>query len=1097
VIDSVTDPLNQLHKTFGAQLYSAAERLVDIGCVFDVRILQAGATVTGTAGTDPQATPHAAKHRVYIRYQNQTGQSRAGRLPRDDASQGLDGLTIEGECSCGERSPCIHIAAVSIAAAKNARKPPIDHRHTGIVPSPQRSAYSPTRSAPVLQQQLCYLFSKPVTSGLETTGEFQLSVWVGQSAAGGRIDPDNAHRFSPRPSAENNEFPRYVDAQDRKILQALIAQHIDGPWELRGAAGADLLLQAVATGRAHWQSLQVHALRSGNPRQVRFVWSTLPNGDQRLRCEIPATVDIDLSVEPAIYIDAAVNECGQLELPCPASLLQQYWNRPAIAPEQVAAVNEQISRHDEAATFPRPRTLSVQRQTLSSLQARLVLSAGPESTLHFVYNGLAIDSRSLRAEQDTVRVMAGDILHEVERDRDAERQLLARLGAARHRCEAWLTFMTNTVPALQAEGWEIVIDPGFPYRIAAPGNWYGDLAPDATPAVRKDSQREWFDLRLGILVDGHPINLLPALAAYLQESFEQTSFDKNDPSCCRVGEQLFVRLDDGRYVPLAIERIQRIADTLVELFDRNGLNQQQALSLPLSQASRLVQLTQELQEPNGPALRSEDPALLALINDLKNFSAIEPLSAPAHFQATLRPYQQEGLGWLQFLRRYRLGGILADDMGLGKTVQTLAHLVLEKEQGRLRKPSLIVAPVSVIGNWQQEIRRFAPELKLLTLHGARRKELFHAIERADIVITGYPLLQFDSEVLLAREFCFLILDEAQMIKNPRAKVSQAARALRAEHRLCLTGTPMENHLGELWSLFDFLQPGWLGDEKEFQRQYRTPIEKNGDKNRSAALARRIAPFILRRTKDAVARELPPKTQIVESIVLDERQRDFYDGIRLAMHQRVREIIQLQGLARSHITVLDALLKLRQACCDPRLVSTDAETQTIPSAKLEWLSTVLPELVAEGRRILLFSQFTSMLQLIEAAVTDLSIPYCLLTGATQNRAAVVERFQAGAVPLFLISLKAGGTGLNLTAADTVIHYDPWWNPAVEAQATDRAHRIGQDQPVFVYKLIAQGTVEEKIMQLQADKHALANQLYTDQSALPGLLNAVDLEALFAP
>lgn len=1087
MIDSVTDPLNQLHKTFGAQLYSAAERLVDIGCVFDVRILQAGATVTGSAGGDPQAPHQGARHRVFIQYQ-------AGRPSA--------GLTIEGECSCGERSPCVHIAAVSIAAAKSTRKP-ADHRHIGIAPSPQRPAYSPTRSAPALQQQLCYLFARPAASGLDTTGEFQLSVWVCEIAAGGEpIHPHSAHRFAPRPSAENNEFPRYVDAHDRKILQALMAQHIDGPWELRGAAGADLLLQAVATGRAYWQSLQVHALRAGNPRHAPFRWDTLPNGDQRLRCEIPTTVDIELSVEPAIYIDAAADECGPLELPCPLDLLRQYWDRPAITPEQVAAVNEQIARDDSAADFPRLHALPMQRRALSSLQAKLVLSAGPQSTLQFVYNGLAIDSRALRAEQDTVRVMAGDILHEVDRNRDIERQLQARLDGvlqvgARHRSEAWLAFMANAAPALQAEGWEIVTEPGFPYRIAAPGNWYGDLATGAAPAAHKDSQREWFDLRLGILVDGHPINLLPALAAYLKESFEQASFDKNDPSCCRVGEHLFVRLDDGRYVPLAIERIQRIADTLVELFDRDGLNQQQALSLPISQASRLVQLNQELQEPDGSVLRSQDPALLALIDDLKNFSAIEPLSAPAHFQATLRPYQQEGLGWLQFLRRYRLGGILADDMGLGKTVQTLAHLVLEKQQGRLRKPSLIVAPVSVIGNWQQEIRRFAPELKLLTLHGARRKESFPAIDRADIVITAYPLLQLDSEILLAREFCFLILDEAQMIKNPRAKVSQVARALRAEHRLCLTGTPMENHLGELWSLFDFLQPGWLGDEKDFQRHYRTPIEKNGDKNRSAALARRIAPFILRRTKDAVARELPPKTQIVESIVLDERQRDFYDGIRLAMHRRVQEIIQLQGLARSHITVLDALLKLRQACCDPRLVSTDAETRTIPSAKLEWLSTVLPELVAEGRRILLFSQFTSMLQLIEAAVTELSIPYCLLTGATQNRAAVVERFQSGAVPLFLISLKAGGTGLNLTAADTVIHYDPWWNPAVEAQATDRAHRIGQDQPVFVYKLIAQGTVEEKIMQLQADKHALANQLYTDQNALPGLLNAVDLEALFAP
>jgi len=343
-----------------------------------------------------------------------------------------------------------------------------------------------------------------------------------------------------------------------------------------------------------------------------------------------------------------------------------------------------------------------------------------------------------------------------------------------------------------------------------------------------------------------------------------------------------------------------------------------------------------------------------------------------------------------------------------------------------------------------------------------------------------------------------------MIKNPRAKVSAVARSLRAEHRLALTGTPVENHLGELWSLFDFAQPGLLGEERHFQRHYRTPIERDGNRLRAQALAQRVAPFLLRRTKDAVAKDLPPKTEIVETLALDERQRDFYDGIRLASHRHIQEVVRQQGLARSQITILDALLKLRQACCDPRLLAVAAGKEDVPSAKLEWLASALPELIAEGRRVLLFSQFTSMLRLIETTVCELGIPYCLLTGETQNRPDVIARFQSGDAPLFLISLKAGGTGLNLTAADTVIHYDPWWNPAVEAQATDRTHRIGQDKPVFVYKLIAQGTVEERILQLQADKHALASRLYTEsagpwvrRAGSPASLTPADIEALFAP
>jgi superfamily II DNA or RNA helicase len=1065
----VTDSFDEL-------LYSTAEWLVDSGCVHDVRILQAGSVVTGIVSVDQHGGIRKATQRVYIRRTNGTA---------------------EGECSCGERSPCVHVAAVSIAATRSKSEPAAVPHRAAIEPSLQRSANEPGRGAPARQQRLYYLLARPEAEapGLRASGEFQVSLWVGQTVPGGeRIQPDTACPFAPRPTQGSAEFPRYVDPQDRETIKALVAQRFDGPWKLHGEAGADLLRHLAATGRAFCQSLHGQALRTGKPREVLFVWGILPNGDQRLRSETSDSVEVILDVEPPMYIDSATNESGPLEPTCPLSLLRRYWNRSPISPEQAAQVNEELGRDAGAATFPRLRTLAVERQALSSLQAKLVLSADSEATLHFVYNGLPVDSRQLRSEQATVRQMAQGTLCEIDRDRDTEQRLQARLDRVLPQPgrETWLEFMINSVPALQAEGWELAVDPRFPYRIAEPDHWYGDLG--------TDRREGWFNLRLGVVVDGRPVNLLPALTRYLQTSLADGATDGpkdralDDASGCRIGEQWLVRLDDGRYLPIALERIQRIANTLVELFDRDGLGREQALSLPAGQSGRLAQLSREL---NGPILSSDDPSLRALIEGLEDFAGIRPLRAPAHFQATLRPYQEEGLGWLQFLRRYRLGGILADDMGLGKTVQTLAHLAMEKEQGRLRKPSLIVAPVSTLGNWQQEIRRFAPGLTGLTWHGNKRREWLPRLDQVDVIMTGYPLLQLDSEILLARDFYLVILDEAQMIKNPRARVSQVARALRAEYRLCLTGTPVENHLGELWSLFDFLQPGLLGEERYFQRHYRTPIEKNGDAMRAQALSSRLAPFLLRRTKDCVARELPPKMEIVEAIVLDERQRDFYDAIRLAMHRRVQEVVQQQGLARSQITILDALLKLRQACCDPRLIAVETAKADVPSAKLEWLSTVLPELVAEGRRILVFSQFTSMLRLIETAVSELSLPYCLLTGETQNRSAVIARFQAGAAPVFLISLKAGGTGLNLTAADTVIHYDPWWNPAVEAQATDRAHRIGQDKPVFVYKLIAQGTVEERMTQLQADKQALASQLYSASNASPASLGAADLELLFAP
>jgi SNF2 family DNA or RNA helicase len=324
------------------------------------------------------------------------------------------------------------------------------------------------------------------------------------------------------------------------------------------------------------------------------------------------------------------------------------------------------------------------------------------------------------------------------------------------------------------------------------------------------------------------------------------------------------------------------------------------------------------------------------------------------------------------------------------------------------------------------------------------------------------------------------------------------RRLDARHRLCLTGTPMENHLGELWALFDFLLPGFLGDQQRFRRHWRTPIEQHGDRERRERLARRVAPFLLRRRKQDVLKELPPKTEIVRSVALGETQASLYEGIRLSMEKRVREAIAEQGMARSRITILDALLKLRQTCCDPRLLDLPAARRVKHSAKLELLMDLLPEQLDEGRRILLFSQFTSMLKLIEPELERRGIRYAKLTGRTKRRDEVIDRFRGGEVSLFLISLKAGGLGLNLTEADTVILYDPWWNPAVEAQAADRAHRIGQDKPVFVYKLLTEQTVEEKILAMQQKKQALAEGIYREGGGEGSpAFTAQDIDELFAP
>lgn len=390
---------------------------------------------------------------------------------------------------------------------------------------------------------------------------------------------------------------------------------------------------------------------------------------------------------------------------------------------------------------------------------------------------------------------------------------------------------------------------------------------------------------------------------------------------------------------------------------------------------------------------------------------------------------------------------------------------------------------------------------MLTLHGTRRAKDFGRIADHDLVLTTYPLLWRDIGTLAAQPWHLVVLDEAQQARNAGTRAATALRRLDARHRLCVTGTPLENHLGDLWTHFDWLMPGYLGDRRSFERHWRTPIEKNGETLRAQALAQRVRPFVLRRLKDTVAAELPPRTEVLRRVPLEGRQRALYESVRLAVDEQVRRAMDRASFDRVQISVLDALLKLRQVCCDPRLVKGADLPPDMERAKMDWLRDTLPAMLAEGRRVLVFSQFTTMLGLVRDELHALALPHDLLTGDTPPaaRGEVVRRFQALEVPLLLLSLKAGGVGLNLTAADTVIHLDPWWNPAVERQATDRAHRLGQHRPVFVYRLVAEGSIEERMLALQARKAALAEGVLgdADEAGEVPRFSADDLARLLAP
>ena len=529
-----------------------------------------------------------------------------------------------------------------------------------------------------------------------------------------------------------------------------------------------------------------------------------------------------------------------------------------------------------------------------------------------------------------------------------------------------------------------------------------------------------------------------------------------------------------------MERIAPLLSVMSDLVDSAQTTEDDTLLLPVVEASQIVDLEELL-----TARYQNAAAIEQYCNKFREEPVLEHVEIPPEFSITLRPYQQHGVDWLQHLRANQLGAFLADDMGLGKTAQTIAHICVEHAAGRLDRPALIVVPTSLVPNWTNELTKFAPHLKVMILHGIDRHERRAEIDQFQVVITTYTVLARDIEEMSELAWHIVVLDEAQAIKSPDAKATRAVCQLNTKHRLCLSGTPIENNLEELWSQFAFLMPGLLGDRKGFTKRFRTPIEKREDNTRRLQLVRRIRPFILRRTKSEVATELPPKHTILRRITLSQTQRELYETIRATLYDKVREQIAATSLARSRIVVLDALLKLRQVCCDPRLVKLAAARDVLASAKLDDLMEMLGEMLPEGRRVLLFSQFTSMLDLIKPRLDAEGIRYVELRGDTRDRAAPVRRFEAGEVPVFLISLKAGGRGLNLTSADTVIHYDPWWNPAVEDQASDRAHRIGQTKSVFVYKMIAADTVEERIIDMQERKAALAKLAFEDGDEVPPL------------
>ena len=575
---------------------------------------------------------------------------------------------------------------------------------------------------------------------------------------------------------------------------------------------------------------------------------------------------------------------------------------------------------------------------------------------------------------------------------------------------------------------------------------------------------DWFDLDGGIDYGGQNVSLPDLLSA------------------ARRGDTM-IELGDGSMGMLPEEWLKKYG-MLADLgFAENG-----ALRFGASQAGVLDALL-----ANQPEIQV-DAAFEKVRENLRQFEGVVALEEPPGFHGELRPYQREGLGWLDYLQRFGFGGILADDMGLGKTIQVLALLQRRRFRRQAKGPSLAVVPRSLVFNWIQEAARFTPRLKVLDYTGPGRHPLRERFAEYDLIITTYGTLRTDIAELTNFEFDYVMLDEAQAIKNAESQSAKAARLLRGRHRLAISGTPIENHIGELWSIFEFLNPGMLGSDTVFKKYASAGTGAGLDAADRVLLAKALKPFILRRTKAQVVQDLPDKTEQTLYCDMEAEQRRCYDELRVHYRDALLRKDSTE-LNRSKIEVLEALLRLRQAACHPGLINHELTSE--PSAKLEMLLPSIAEVVEEGHKVLVFSQFTSFLAIVRERLDQEKLVYEYLDGRTRNRAAKVERFQTDPdCPIFLISLKAGGLGLNLTAAEYVYLLDPWWNPAVEAQAIDRSHRIGQTQHVFAYRLICRGTVEEKILELQQKKRDLADAILSADNRVISTLSREDLEFLLS-
>lgn len=1032
---------------------------------------------------------------------------------------------VSSNCTCPEGDMCKHVAGVLAAAGNLWYEPREDLQELAEPPPVEAPAVLP--QAPVvlsasLQQWLNQISDlesddDDAENFFPPSGTQQRLLYILRRVAPNsqfvrlhletaRLTEDGDYKPHAEFSLDFKKAPEFLSPGDLDLLETLRKLRTDNSLLPAGPLWGTILPRLVASGRLIWDRLENPALQfEEDAISVSTSWLSLENGRQKPMIASTGRNLVILPTVPLQVIDLSSHTIHPVRSSHPDRYLIGWLKMPDLSPQDADHLAQHLETGKTAAPkLPKPARLRMVKSAdqapkpILRLFSDKVFSGYYATAAAFTYDQVvrlaeveftyddAPDKRfAFNRGPEKATVLTDEKLLELQRNLPAERDLADTIvGCGLRRladvltfgvkpvlkdvyCHSpdvptrWFQFLQTEVPKLEKRGWIVEKQSTFDLELLTPDAWYEEI---------QDSERsEWFTVDCGVEVGGARIQLLPAILAFLRSEGSHVVLNELE----KMGTTPVMLPVGKKFLPYPADRFHRLLSALTELYSRNpNLLKDGKLEIHRLRAAQLAALATKREEQ---LFQQTSDALQQLGSSLEKATTWENAEKPVGLKADLRPYQLQGYRWLRFLATARLGGVLADDMGLGKTLQTLAHLLAEKEAGAMDRPSLIVAPKSVVFNWAEEASKFTPKLRCMIYTGQDRSKHLASFSKHDLILTSYPILARDEDILARQSFHIVILDEAQNIKNSTTRTAQAAYKLDCRQRLCLTGTPMENHLGELWSIFHFLMPGFLGTKELFNTSFREPIEEQGDDERRKWLSQRISPVLLRRTKQAVLQDLPSKIETIHRVELSAQQKDLYEAVRVAMDKRVQDEISVKGAERSQIMILDALLKLRQVCCDPRLLKLDAAKNVTESAKLDALMEVLIPLIEDGRRVLLFSQFTQMLALIQDRLKEENIGHLLLTGQSENRQELVQTFQKGETPVFLISLKAGGVGLNLTAADTVIHYDPWWNPAAENQATDRAHRFGQKNTVFVYKFICQDTIEEKILLLQRKKAELVQGL----------------------